>query len=91
MGPGLYRRPARCLLVFNADGSPAFCRGEGPGLAIARSPNEPLSTVYFGGHGGQFYVFGSRHEGIFHFALTDGSARVVNMTINTRMLGQLYN
>jgi len=82
---------------FNGDGPWTVCRGGGPAhnggqaLKIARNEHEPASTVYYGGHRGQVYVFGSWHSGICQFALTDGSVRAVSINIDDVTLGQLCN
>ena len=72
------------ISIFYSDGSPAYVRAGGPGLALARSVNEP--NTHPNGWG---FIFGSYHPGICHFALADGSVRSISIYINTRTLGRL--
>ena len=71
--------------VWMSDGPSHHARGGGPGLPVAQYRHEP------GTSNGGLRPFGSYHDGICHFALTDGSVRAVDIVINTRTLGQLCN
>lgn len=73
--------------VWQSETPSYFVRVGGPGFPLARGPDDPpgpLHTIYA-------HVFGSYHPGICQFVLADGSVRAVNVTIDTRILGQLCN
>ncbi|MEP3479407.1 MAG: DUF1559 domain-containing protein [Fuerstiella sp.] len=59
-----------------------FARVGGPGIPIAHSPTDQR---------GSLYSFGSSHDGIVQFALTDGSVRPISTSLSTRLLGNLTN
>ena len=70
--------------VWLTEGPRQHVRAGGPGVPITR-PDDP-NDAFVG-----FIRFGSYHAGMCQFALSDGSARAISATINSRTLAQLCN
>ncbi|QEG40842.1 DUF1559 family PulG-like putative transporter [Roseimaritima ulvae] len=68
--------------AYDGDHLPASCRLAGPGLRLAKGPNDVLADVF---------SFGSWHPGGVHFALVDGSVRMFSQDTDTKLLGSLAN
>ena len=68
--------------AYDGDHLPASCRLAGPGLRLARGPNDLLADMF---------SFGSWHPGGVHFALVDGSTRWFSVQTDTKLLGSLAN
>jgi prepilin-type N-terminal cleavage/methylation domain-containing protein len=54
----------------------------GPGMALARSPDDLAAGVY---------AFGSWHQDVCHFVMADGSVRAVSDQTSSDVLGKLSN
>lgn len=68
--------------AYDGDHLPASCRLAGPGLRLAKGPNDVLADMF---------SFGSWHQGGVYFALVDGSVRFFSSTTDTKVLGSLAN
>ena len=68
--------------AYDGDHLPASARLAGPGLRLAHSPTDVLADMF---------SFGSWHPSGVHFALVDGSVRVFDPHIDTKVLGSLAN
>ena len=68
--------------AYDGDHLPASTRLAGPGLRLAHSPTDVLADMF---------SFGSWHPSGVHFALVDGSVRVFDPHIDTKLLGSLAN
>ena len=75
--------------VWATDSSKHHTRGGGPGMPLARGANDTKSSPGGVTDVNANIIFGSYHDGVCYFALADGSVRALNVTINTRTLGQL--
>ena len=68
--------------AYDGDHLPASARLAGPGLRLAHSPTDVLADMF---------SFGSWHPAGIHFALVDGSVRLFDPQIDTKVLGSLAN
>lgn len=68
--------------AYDGDHLPASCRLAGPGLRLAHGPNDVLADMF---------SFGSWHPAGVHFALVDGSVRMLSNQTDTKVLGALAN
>jgi len=68
--------------AYDGDHLPASCRLAGPGLRLANGPHDLLADMF---------SFGSWHPAGVHFALVDGSVRMLHPSIDTKLLGSLAN
>ena len=68
--------------AYDGDHLPASCRLAGPGLRLAKGPNDLLADMF---------SFGSWHPGGVHFAFVDGSVRFLSTDVDTKILGSLAN
>lgn len=68
--------------AYDGDHLPASCRLAGPGLRLAHSPRDVLADMF---------SFGSWHPGGVHFAMVDGSVRLMAAQTDTKVLGTLAN
>jgi prepilin-type N-terminal cleavage/methylation domain-containing protein len=59
-----------------------FARIAGPGVPLAHSLDDDRAIAY---------SFGSAHDGVIHFAMSDGSVRGISTSISSRVAGQLAN
>jgi prepilin-type N-terminal cleavage/methylation domain-containing protein len=59
-----------------------FSRIGGPGVPLAHSADDQRGTMY---------SFGSAHNGVVQFALSDGSVRGISTSVSSRVLGDLCN
>lgn len=66
--------------MYNGKDLPAFARIGGPGIGLARGPDDQTVDVI---------GFGSWHPGVCPFAFADGSVRVVSNEIDTQTLGSM--
>lgn len=66
--------------MYNGKDLPAFARIGGPGIGIARGPDDrSVDTI----------GFGSWHPGVCPFVLADGSVRVISNEIDSQALGSM--
>jgi prepilin-type N-terminal cleavage/methylation domain-containing protein/prepilin-type processing-associated H-X9-DG protein len=65
---------------YNGDHLPAFARYGGPGMPLARSPDDTEAS---------FFAFGGPHSGVAQFAFADGSVRAVSVHLSTVTLGHM--
>ncbi len=68
--------------AYDGDHLPASARLAGPGLRVAHSPTDVLADMF---------SFGSWHPAGVHFAMVDGSVRLLDPQIDTKLLGNLAN
>jgi len=68
--------------AYDGDHLPASCRLAGPGLRLANGPSDLLADSF---------SFGSWHPAGIHFALVDGSVRMMSPETDTKLLGSLAN
>ena len=68
--------------AYDGDHLPASCRLAGPGLRLAHSPDDVLADMF---------SFGSWHPAGVHFAMVDGSVRMMAPQTDTKLLGSLAN
>lgn len=68
--------------AYDGDHLPASCRLAGPGLRLANGPSDLLADMF---------SFGSWHPAGVHFALVDGSVRLMSPHADTKVLGSLAN
>ncbi|MEX0938640.1 MAG: DUF1559 domain-containing protein [Pirellulales bacterium] len=68
--------------LFNGEDLAAFARVGGPGVPLARSPEDSPGAVL---------GFGSWHREVCMFAMGDGSVRAISNLIDTTTLGYLCN
>ena len=82
--------------AYDGDHLPASCRLAGPGLRLANSPSKIITDPFAPDLGpldvtAGTFSFGSWHPAGVHFALTDGSTRMLNPSVDTKLLGSLAN
>jgi hypothetical protein len=68
--------------IYNGKDLPASARIGGPGIPLARGPDDKLLSIT---------GFGSWHAGYCPFVLCDGSVRNVDNLIDTEVLGSFCN
>jgi prepilin-type N-terminal cleavage/methylation domain-containing protein len=73
-----YSKTSYDTSMYNSDSWYSNQRIAGPGYLLAKSITDPDAVI-----------FGGPHAGVVHFALGDGSARPVNVTIVGTLLGWL--
>lgn len=66
--------------LYNGEDLAAFARVGGPGVPLARGPDDAFGTIL---------GFGSWHPGVCHFAFADGSVHAVSTRLDTLTLGRL--
>ena len=69
--------------VYDGDILETIGRFAGPGVGLARSPDEDEDRFH------SCRIFGSSHPGICNFVFCDGSVRTLNVAIDTVILGRL--